>query len=743
MFQTPDTLTSDTSEPAPDSLIGADTRHDDTHASATCPTDCRELDGPCRRGVCDAGTCVTEDTTGPCDDGLACTHDDACVDGACVGETVTCDDGVDCTVEACREEDDGCVIVSDSCDCESDADCQVGDLCDGHETCDDQRHCQAGEPVVCSPSTEPCRENTCAPETGVCRLVAAREGEDCDDGLVCTTDDVCAAGVCRGATVSCDDGLACTNDSCVEPTGCQNTLRPARCLIDGVCHTEGDVATGLGGCGVCAPTVATTAWAARGGTNHWPLLEGYWAGARDAHTLTSYCNPVVVACHNCYVQSTSQAQSLSLTRARILDAIQTGSDAIELDVSDEGGVLRVNHGDDGSVTGARLDEVLAAPEWALGRQVVLLESKELTPTTTYALALLDQLHAAGFLDGSRRVVIRAFVGELAALRLIADSAAEDPRLGAADLRFHVLIGAGDAPTTLVAQSIIDGAVSDGFDGVELEYTQRDLLSRLAYARAKGLATGVWTVPVFLGEPIQAGLQDLVDLVVTDMPPALANAVATDVNGLIHLDVTAVAANATAISYLRRALTPVTASVGIANAPLLLSGSPFYGSSMGFEASASRALTTWDADHDPGDGYLVMANVSFAQLALSDFETQVIVGKADAGGFSLELANAADGVGTVLRFGVHVNGTYVYASRPANTLSTERAYFVVGAYDGSGGVRLLVDGSDANVVIASTTGQVTQNDSPVVIGADPQGVTTRRWWLSGRVQVVHVASWPQF
>lgn len=403
-------------------------------------------------------------------------------------------------------------------------------------------------------------------------------------------------------------------DTCVEPGGCQSTVRAGRCLIGGVCRDEGDVSADLGSCGLCAPAINQHAWAARGGTNRWPLADGYWADSRDVPTLTRYCNPIVVACHNCYVESTSSGQSLSHTRSRILNAIQTGSDAV---------------------------------------------------------------------------------------------------------------------------------VSDGFDRVELEYTQGNLLGRLAYARSKGLATGVWTVPVFLGEPLQASLQELVDLVVTDMVPALANAVAVDVRGLIHIDATALAPAASSIPYLRATLTPATASVGIPNTPLLLSGAPFHGTSMGFERASMRSLTTWDADQEPGDGYLVMATVSFGELTLADFETQVIVGKADAGGFSLEVANAADGLGTALRFGVHVGGSYIYASRPATTLSTGRAYLVIGAYDGSGGVRLLVDGSDANVQVASATGQVTPNDSPVVIGADPQGAATRRWWFTGRIQTVHVASWPQF
>lgn len=358
-------------------------------------------------------------------------------------------------------------------------------------------------------------------------------------------------------------------------------------------------------------------------------------------------------------------------------------------------------------------------------------------------ALLTALRTTGFLDGTRRVVVRAFPGRAEALRLMAAQAQDMASIDASNLRFHVLIGATDAPSTLTAMALIDAAVSDGFDGVEFEYTQPELTTRVAYARAKGLATGVWTVPVFLGEPTLAALQDSVDLVVTDLEPALASVVATEVTPLLHLDVARVAPTASVVPYLQSGLDPFAASVGLANTPLLVAPGPSYQTTLAFETSASRSLATWDADHAPGDGYLVAVAASFDQLALPDYGTQVLVGKADAGGFSLELANAADGLGTVLRFGVHVGGGYVYARRPAAGLVAGRMYMIVGAYDGSGGVRLLVDGSDADVTWASATGQVTPNDVPIVLGADPQGLTGRRWWFSGRLQAVHVASWSQF
>ena len=42
--------------------------------------------------------------------------------------------------------------------------------------------------------------------------------------------------------------------------------------------------------------------------------------------------------------------------------------------------------------------------------------------------------------------------------------------------------------------------------------------------------------------------------------------------------------------------------------------------------------------------------------------------------------------------------------------------------------------------ASISGGVTLNNSPVVIGADPQGATDRRYFFKGKIQQVMVQKW---
>ena len=148
-------------------------------------------------------------------------------------------------------------------------------------------------------------------------------------------------------------------------------------------------------------------------------------------------------------------------------------------------------------------------------------------------------------------------------------------------------------------------------------------------------------------------------------------------------------------------------------------------------AGDQSLTTWDADNDTAGGYLVTAVVNFDDL--NPATTASVIAKSDSGGFALE-QNAGS-----LRFGVHANGSYHYASVPMTAFNGTDSYFIIGAYDGNGAVRLWVNNAERTPSIA-VTGGVTQNNSPVVIGADPQGATDRRFFFKGKVQQVAVQKW---
>ena len=86
------------------------------------------------------------------------------------------------------------------------------------------------------------------------------------------------------------------------------------------------------------------------------------------------------------------------------------------------------------------------------------------------------------------------------------------------------------------------------------------------------------------------------------------------------------------------------------------------------------------------------------------------------------------------------GGYLYGSVPASLLNTTDSFLLTGAYDGDGGVWLWVNHSSENLTKDQAFGGVGLNNSPVLLGADPQGVGSSRFHFSGKVQQVQVQAW---
>ncbi len=160
------------------------------------------------------------------------------------------------------------------------------------------------------------------------RSWSPKTGGKCDDHDLCTKDDTCVAGTCKGTSFAdlCSDSLSCTRDLCDGKGGCQgNTLMADWCLISGTCYAKNAThptgscftcdpqkspsdwtaitdsclisgkcynkgATNPAGCGECAPSSSTTAWTVTGKTCC--LIGGvaYTAGAADT-TGCSTCDP--------------------------------------------------------------------------------------------------------------------------------------------------------------------------------------------------------------------------------------------------------------------------------------------------------------------------------------------------------------------------------------------------------------------------------------------------------------------
>ncbi len=152
----------------------------------------------------DTGWICPEKT--PCDDGDPCTFSDECdSQGVCRGIAYTCDDDDPCTRDVCLGDGD--------CDFPTRAGhCLIGGECyrEGRRN-----------PV------NACMECVTAVSTSAW---TADDTNPCDDGSLCTLDDVCRAGECVGRPVDCDDGNPCTDDSCDPATGqCVHTDNAAPC----------------------------------------------------------------------------------------------------------------------------------------------------------------------------------------------------------------------------------------------------------------------------------------------------------------------------------------------------------------------------------------------------------------------------------------------------------------------------------------------------------------------------------
>jgi hypothetical protein len=184
----------------------------DTCGSGACQggagTACDDTN-PCTDDSCVPGLgCVNLDNRVPCDDGNACTAQDRCEWGACVGiAALDCDDRNVCTDDSCNPAL-GCVHSDNR------AFCDDGDACTIREACD-HGACAGGSARDCDDSN-PCTDDGCDAASG-CQNAPNRAA--CDDGDTCTRHDTCAEGACvGGAARGCDDGNPCTDDSC-DPTG--------------------------------------------------------------------------------------------------------------------------------------------------------------------------------------------------------------------------------------------------------------------------------------------------------------------------------------------------------------------------------------------------------------------------------------------------------------------------------------------------------------------------------------------
>jgi len=246
------------------------TAGDQCTPAGTCdgaPRTCDDGNG-CTSDSCDELLgCRFEPNAAACDDVNLCTTGDTCVGGRCSGGAPTvCDDDDPCTTDACDPFTGECSFVENTAPCDDGSACTVNDTCGAGECVGRTIGCEDGNP---------CTEDVCDPAVGCThRPYDADDCEggpcECDDSEPCTIGDVCADGVCRSGVVAC--GEYCANGRDDEPDGLTDCADPdcaslPTCQGEGACEPVGDVG--------CLETVSGTL-GGEGSTNQ---VDSYPSGA--------------------------------------------------------------------------------------------------------------------------------------------------------------------------------------------------------------------------------------------------------------------------------------------------------------------------------------------------------------------------------------------------------------------------------------------------------------------------------
>lgn len=157
---------------------------------------------------------------------------------------IGCDDYRECTANDCDETIGLCINDPEPFE---DQPCDDGDVCTVEDMCNDGA-CQSSSLLNCDDGNF-CTADSCDPETGCISDTQSMEQSPCDDGDGCTIDDECdGTGNCLGFPVDCDDGNACTADVCYSSAGCSNEWEPQGAPCDDGNFCTFDECDGSGQC---------------------------------------------------------------------------------------------------------------------------------------------------------------------------------------------------------------------------------------------------------------------------------------------------------------------------------------------------------------------------------------------------------------------------------------------------------------------------------------------------------------
>ncbi|MSP90946.1 MAG: hypothetical protein EXR79_03945, partial [Myxococcales bacterium] len=261
--------------------------------AAVCAVDLKTVvtcdasqDSECSKNTCDAasGKCavVLKPEAAPCAANNKCLQNASCTkDGSCVGIAVKCEDNEPCTTDVCdskkgclgkplpdnelcndnnactpNDKCNGgkCIGDENTCKCKTDGEClsyDDGNLCNGTFKCIGKGAglfvCEkaAKTEVTCPPDkNEPCLDQVCSAVSGKCEGKPKLNAAPCDDGNACSAADSCVQGKCTSdKKVNCDDDNKCTADICDKVFGCDHAA-----LATGALCNDGNACTAKDTC---------------------------------------------------------------------------------------------------------------------------------------------------------------------------------------------------------------------------------------------------------------------------------------------------------------------------------------------------------------------------------------------------------------------------------------------------------------------------------------------------------------
>ena len=417
-----------------------------------------------------------------------------------------------------------------------------------------------------------------------------------------------------------------------------------------------------------------------------------------------------------------------------------GVDIVDLWIKQEGDSLYVDSLDAGGVDGVLLADLLSKSTIASADFLLRLTLSEDTIGASFARSVLDLIDTEreGVARNGRPIIIQLPYDKRESVSVFLGE------LGDGDypfieryVRFHVSFGNGDLGDIDAFQTAMSDLLDQGVDSVSFHTHQTGLFALIQYARSLGLGVEVSDLPEDTAPFLAAMLREDVDSVgiETDLEP-MRDTIGLD-NQLGYVNVSPADSETLQLDYFRDNSDSYRFSVAGTGEPTLRSfgtGAPLFGSVLAFDRDESQVLSLYDGDHT--SGVLIALVIQFSDLdSIGTRERRALVSKAGADdGWVLDI------FGDLLRFGVHVDDEWVYASYPMALFQEDRSYIIIGAFSGDGDVHLLVDFNTDFVSTRYSFGDVTSNDLPITIGAYLTSDLEHEAFSSGFIQMIQIQNW---